>query len=244
MYRFAHRYWIGRVLHKGTAELQQKYERGLTIGVNPSIDMSVKAFLNKYFKTEASSPLPLPLPSEPTLTVRHVVEERKEVFHIFTDGACSDNGRRGARGGFGVHFYSDRQTPNLDISEPLMNNEQQTNNRGELRAIQAALDAIEKYGTQWMRDYDTFYIWSDSEYSIHSLTKWAAGWKRNGWKKGDGGLIQNLDLIKPIYTKLSSMPYVHLRYVKAHNEGKKDQFPWNGNHEADRLARLSVVRLL
>jgi ribonuclease HI len=215
--------------------------------------MSVKAFLNKYFKTDTSSslPQPQPPPSESSLTVRHVVEQkvqepaeqRKEIFHIFTDGACSDNGRRGARGGFGVHFYSDRQTPNLDISEPLMNNEQQTNNRGELRAIQSALDAIEKYGSRWMQTYDTFYIWSDSEYSIHSLTKWAAGWKRNGWKKGDGGLIQNLDLIKPIYTKLSSMPYVHLRYVKAHNEGKKDQFPWNGNHEADRLARLSVVKL-
>lgn len=246
MYRYVHRYWIWTVLHRGRAERLPKYERGLTIGVNPSTEMSVKAFMEKYFHTTASPSPSMSFPSkiqsvEPTQPSQPS-QSKKEIFHIFTDGACSDNGRRGARGGFGVYFYSDRQTPNLDISEPLMNNEQQTNNRAELRAIQAALDGIENHAAQWLPCHELFYVWSDSEYCINSLTKWAPGWKRNGWKKGDGGLIQNLDLIKPIHIKLSSMPYVFLRHVRGHQDSKKTEFPWCGNHEADRLATSSLQK--
>ena len=239
MYRYVHRYWIVKVQHRGRAEQRLKYERDLTIGVNPSTEMSVKAFMEKYFHT--SGVPDARVSSKPKVAqIIEPIETKKEPFHIFTDGACSDNGRRGARGGFGVYFYSDRQTPSLDISEPLMNNEQQTNNRAELRAIQAALDAIETNSTRWLQNHEIFYVWSDSEYCINSLTKWAPGWKRNGWKKGDGGLIQNLDIIKPIHTKLSSMPYVFLRHVRGHQDSKKNEFPWSGNHEADRLATSSI----
>lgn len=207
--------------------------------------MSVKAFMEKYFHTTGLGDVkqtvkPQIVPVAGAQAEAKQEQPKKEIFHIFTDGACSDNGRRGARGGFGVYFYSDRQTPGLDISEPLMNNEQQTNNRAELRAIQAALDAIDTHGAKWLQKHEIFYVWSDSEYCINSLTKWAPGWKRNGWKKGDGGLIQNLDLIKPIHIKLSSMPYVFLRHVRGHQESKKNEFPWCGNHEADRLATSSL----
>lgn len=224
--------------------------------------MSVKGFLEKYFKPDGStgseSVFASPKPKvkttpfsilEPTVGTipREELESKqtqsKEVltFHIFTDGACSDNGRRGARGGFGVHFYS-KKGASLDLSEPLLNNEPQTNNRGELRAIQAALDVIDKYDHEWSKTYDEYCIWSDSEYSINSLTKWAAGWRRNGWKKSDGGLIQNVDLIKPVYEKLSRMPRVRLRHVRAHQRGRENEFPFDGNTEADRLARASLTR--
>lgn len=218
--------------------------------------MSVKGFLDKYFKPDGSvgsEPVFSSRQSKPKTTpfslletkvaapIQHQQVESKQIitFHIFTDGACSDNGRRGARGGFGVHFYS-KKGAGLDLSEPLMNNEPQTNNRGELRAIQAALDTIDKYDHEWSKTYDEYCIWSDSEYSIHSLTKWAIGWRRNGWKKSDGGLIQNIDLIKPIYEKLSRMPRVRIRHVRAHQRGRENEFPFDGNTEADRLARASL----
>lgn len=189
--------------------------------------MSVKGFITKYFGTvsEVSQPIVHTAPAPKT-------------FHIFTDGACSDNGRRGARGGFGVHFYS-KKGAGLDISEPLLNNEPQTNNRGELRAIQAALDIIDQRQAEWSA-YNDYCIWSDSEYSIHCLTKWALGWRRNGWRKSDGGIIQNIDLIKPIYEKLSRMPKVRLQHVRAHQRGREHEFPYDGNTEADRLARTSI----
>ena len=163
----------------------------------------------------------------------------QKLFHIFTDGACSDNGRKGARGGFGVHIYSERSS-GLDLSEPLMTTEQQTNNRAELRGIQAALDIIGKHGSRWRQTYTEFWIWTDSEYCINSLTKWASGWKRNNWRKRDGNLIQNLELIRPIYEQLTKMPRVSLHYVKAHQDKKANEFPYDGNCAADQLARLST----
>jgi ribonuclease HI len=207
--------------------------------------MSVKGFLEKYFKVEPSAikvaPIQVLEPMVGTVPRRDLVEKQTRVFHIFTDGACSDNGKKHARGGFGVHFYSKKQS-GLDISLPLMQNEPQTNNRGELRAIQAALDAIERYESLWSNEFDEYCIWSDSEYSIHSLTKWAAGWRRNGWKKSDGGLIQNIDLIRPIYEKLGRMSRVRLQHVRAHQRGRENEFPYDGNTEADRLARQGVSK--
>ena len=225
--------------------------------------MSVKGFLEKYFKVNGSEPV---APTEPAVqrsfqprefdvykstsakvspflgSEESTAEvESPRTFHIFTDGACSDNGRKGARGGFGVHFYS-KKDASLDISQPLLRSEPQTNNRGELRAIQAALDMMESRESEWSKEYDDYCIWSDSEYSIHCLTKWAPAWRRNGWKKGDGGLIQNIDLIKPVYEKLSRMTRVRLRHVRAHQRGRENEFPYSGNTEADRLARNSIQR--
>lgn len=201
--------------------------------------MSVKGFLDKYFGNVSESveikPTPFVPPSSTVLAPR--------TFHIFTDGACSDNGRKNARGGFGVHVYSKRGS-GLDISQPLLKSEPQTNNRGELRAIQAALDIIESNEQFWSRDFDEYCIWSDSEYSIHCLTKWAPGWRRNGWKKSDGGVIQNIDLIKPVYEKLARMSRVRLQHVRAHQRGRENEFPYDGNAEADRLARTSLQRFL
>ena len=233
--------------------------------------MSVKGFLSKYFHTNTKTntntsdtqeqpqqqqqPQPkaqrwftpsvndVPQPQEPQEPEQPPTSDSAAVFHIFTDGSCPDNGRRGAKGGFGVHVYSDKQS-GLDISEPLMPNEQQTNNRGELRAIQAALDLIDKHGSKWYKDHGKIKIWTDSEYCINSLVKWSAGWKRNNWMKRDGCLIQNLDLVRPMYERLSKMPRVSLQHVRAHQDGKKNEFPFDGNREADRLAREGVNKFM
>lgn len=237
------------MLHKERAAQLRKYERDLTIGAYPSIDMSVKGFLDKYFGGAAASSIASPQPesqkqqqeqAKPAPKAIPVLQEKPKTktFHIFTDGACSDNGRRGARGGFGVYLYSlsDRS---LDKGEPLLHSEPQTNNRAELRAIQCALDIVDGHMTSW-KDFDCVWIWSDSEYSIHSLTKWADGWRRHGWKKRDGGIIQNLDLIKPMHEQLQKMPRVSLHYVRGHQDAKKGEFPYDGNYQADLLARKGV----
>ena len=208
--------------------------------------MSVRGFLTKYFGAVEEQEQQEQQPQKPVAKILSppspsVTSPR--TFHIFTDGACSDNGRRGARGGFGVHFYS-KKGSGLDLSLPLMNNEPQTNNRGELRAIQAALDVIDKYDETWSKDYNEYCIWSDSEYSIHCLTKWATGWRRNSWRKSDGAQIQNVDIIRPVFEKLGRMPRVRLQHVRAHQKGRENEFPYDGNTEADRLARASLHRTL
>jgi ribonuclease HI len=223
--------------------------------------MSVKGFLEKYFKVEATTsskvvPEPTsifePFPRQQYATVvpmsdRHMesmdfykaipAHTVKKTLHLFTDGACSDNGKKSAKGGYGVHVYG---MPHLDVSLPLLANEGQTNNRAELKAIQTALDLIDRFDMEWSKEYEDFSIWSDSEYSIHCLTKWGKGWKSNNWKKRDGGPIQNIDLIKSNYERLSRMHRVSLHHVRGHQDSKRDQFPYDGNFKADRLATQAI----
>lgn len=205
--------------------------------------MAAHHFLKKYFGKEMAEAQTEAPPVRQSISP-HVVESESrsiKTFHLFTDGACSDNGRRGARAGFGLHVYSQLTgIPPSDRSDPLPRTEQQTNNRAELRGIQAALDFCDMYKPNIEKEYGEVCIWTDSEYSLHSLTKWAPGWKLRGWKKGDGGLIQNLDLIRSLYERLQSMPHVRLQHVRAHQTTRKDVFPWNGNAVADKLARQST----
>ena len=210
------------------------------------LEMSVKGFLEKYFKPESSKIAPETV-LEPMvgtkprneLQIRVIpLQSTSNPLHIFTDGACSDNGKRTAKAGYGVHVYG---KPEYDISLRLLPNDQQTNNRAELYAIQAALDLVDRYGSDWLNTYTEIYIWSDSEYSIHSLTKWAKGWRSNNWKKKDGGLIQNIDIIRPIYDRLLRMPRVSLHHVRGHQDSKRNEFPYNGNFKADTLATKSLV---
>jgi len=206
--------------------------------------MSVKGFLEKYFKVEASKIAPetllepmvgtKPRSEVPTLSL----QPKSNPLHIFTDGACSDNGKRTAKAGYGVHVYG---KPEHNISLRLLPTDQQTNNRAELYGIQAALDLVDRFGSEWLTTYTDIYIWSDSEYSIHSLTKWAKGWRSNNWKKKDGGLIQNIDIIRPIFDRLLRMPRVSLHHVRGHQDLRRNEFPYDGNFKADTLATKALV---
>ena len=218
--------------------------------------MSVKGFLDKYFKVQPTESAKIspeevlePLvgtmtrkqmdfykPTGITVAVAEKVDlPQPKVCHIFADGACSDNGKRNAKAGYGVHVYKDTT---YDISRRLLPTEQQTNNRAELRAIQAALDLIAKHTAEWKETYSEYYIWTDSEYSINCLTKWAKGWKRNGWRKSDGKEILNLDLIQALYDRICLMPRVTFKHVRSHQNST--QFPYDGNHRADLLATESL----
>jgi len=200
--------------------------------------MSVKGFLDKYFKVEAKVSREVILePMVGTVPRVALLAAPSKQLNLFVDGACSDNGKRGAKGGYGVHVYG---LPAFDISRPLLPTEPQTNNRAELRAIQAALDLIDANQILWDPVYSNYVLWSDSEYSIHCLTKWAKGWRSNGWKKKDGGLIQNLDLIKPVYEKLQTMPRVSFKHVRGHQDSRRNEFPYDGNIRADTLATESL----
>ncbi len=245
-YRHYSLYWHGLEQYTERTGLLQKCEKGLEANVYPSTEMSVKSFLDKYFKAEPQSsakiaPEAVLEPMVGTLTRQQLDYYRpttplpSRIFHLFTDGACSDNGKKTAKGGFGVHVYAN---PTLDVSRRLLPNEQQTNNRAELRGIQAALDLIDQHNATWSQTYSEYYIWTDSEYSINCLTKWAKGWKAHNWKKSDGSPLQNLDLIRSLYDRLCLMPRVTLKHVRGHQTS--NEFPFDGNRRADALATQSL----
>ena len=70
-------------------------------------------------------------------------------------------------------------------------------------------------------------IFTDSEFWINVITKWAPGWEAKGWKK-KGGEIKNLDLVKEAY-QLYGDSQATLTWVRGH-EGDE------GNELADEWA--------
>ena len=151
---------------------------------------------------------------------------------IWTDGACSKNGRAGARGGVGV-FFGEGDPRN--ISRPLPG--PPTNNRAELYAIQCAFEAVLAEPARY-RGHVT--LFTDSELCVNSLNKWLPGWRARNWRrpsrrKGEPGPpVLNADLLDVVDRLRTQLRYEHdiavdIRWVKAHASNA-------GNNAADRLA--------
>ena len=66
-----------------------------------------------------------------------------------------------------------------------------TNNKAELTAV---LDLLQ----QTAHLAEDLLVYCDSTYVINSVTKWMAGWKRRGWKKGDGKPVLNVEIMQAL----------------------------------------------
>jgi ribonuclease HI len=89
-------------------------------------------------------------------------------MRVFTDGACSHNGRPGAKAGYAVWFPDAKD---LSESARVPATEAQTNQRAELSAIHRAIVILDANGYHG----EDIKIYTDSEYSINCLTKWISG---------------------------------------------------------------------
>lgn len=156
----------------------------------------------------------------------------KKVDNIiaFTDGSFSKAKGTVTKCGYGVYF------PNGEIeniSKPFTFGEP-TNQRAELYAIYKAIKTtVNEYECQ------TINVYTDSEYSIKSLTIWINNWKKNGWKNSKKEDVANQDIIKKIDKYL--MLYknkIFFHHVRSHT-GKQDEIS-KGNEMADSLARNYV----
>jgi ribonuclease HI len=83
-----------------------------------------------------------------------------------------------------------------------------TNNQGELTAVLELFRATERVN-------DDLLILCDSQYVINSVTKWMPGWKRKGWRKGDGKPVLNLELLKEIDAAIAGRKY-RFEWVRGH----------------------------
>lgn len=101
-----------------------------------------------------------------------------------------------------------------------------TNIRMEGLAIKAALE--DSNGAECK-------IYTDSEFWINVITKWAEGWQAKGWKK-KGGEIKNLDIVQEVYP-LYLASHATLIWVRGH-EGDE------GNEMADEWANEARKRHL
>lgn len=95
-----------------------------------------------------------------------------------------------------------------------------TNNMGELMAVLNLLEST-------AGDPRRLRVLCDSQYVINSLTKWLPGWKRRGWRKGDGKPVQNVELMKALDAAL---------------QGRDVRFDWVKGHSGHRLNEAADAR--
>ena len=131
------------------------------------------------------------------------------MIKVYTDGACSGNGKEGAIGGWAFCVIGENDELIYSETGAEVNT---TNNRMEFTAMLRALQWVEKNLNNNFIEYYT-----DSALLYNTLTQWIEGWKNNSWKRKTGE-IKNLDLVKQLY-KYSNKNFNHLR---GHNGDK-----WN-----------------
>jgi ribonuclease HI len=126
---------------------------------------------------------------------------------FYTDGSASPNP---GPGGFAV----------VENGKPVALGSEDgdtTNIRMEGNAIIAALK---------LADGDECEIYTDSEFWINVITKWAPGWAAKGWRKS-GGPIKNLELVQEAY-QLYGDSHAKLIWVRGHvgDEGNELADEW------------------
>ncbi|MFN8639556.1 MAG: ribonuclease H [Dehalococcoidia bacterium] len=135
---------------------------------------------------------------------------------VFTDGSCSGNP---GPGGWGVVFVREgKVAAQLHGHDPST-----TNNRMELTALIEGLKLLEP-GT----DAPSTPIYTDSRLVVDTITKWAAGWERLGWRRSTGP-VANVELVREAYALAKARPRVSVQWIRAH-----DGSLWN--EYADALA--------
>lgn len=104
---------------------------------------------------------------------------------IFTDGAA--RGNPDGPGGYGTVIQYTDSKGNLHEKELSEGYKKTTNNRMELMAVIAGLEALNR-----PCDVD---LYSDSQYVIKAFNDgWISNWQKRGWKKSDGKPVLNVDL--------------------------------------------------
>lgn len=129
--------------------------------------------------------------------------EKKEIkqdnnFIVYTDGSCSNY-----IGGWAIVIIKDKEIKEYKGHLP-----ECTNNIAELSSIYQSLLILE--------NEDNFVIRSDSLYSINSLTIWGDNWEKNNWRKVDGKVPENLELIKEIRLLLKNKN-IKFEHIYGHN---------------------------
>lgn len=104
-------------------------------------------------------------------------EPRKRV-EIWTDGGCKPN--PGIGGWAAVLRFGDRER---EISG---GERETTNNRMELTAAAAALEAL--------KHPCLVRLHTDSEYLRNGITRWHTGWVRRNWRNAKGDPVANFEL--------------------------------------------------
>lgn len=147
--------------------------------------------------------------------------------HVYTDGACQNNGKYSAAAGLGVYFAEGHH---FNTSEPVKG--RPTNNSGEIQAAIRAIEIAEQHDIKRLK------IFTDSQFLINAACFWIKNWKKKDWKLSTGRSVVN----KKDFQSLDNLiekgnMLIEWRYIPAHKGH-------HGNEEADKLAKEGASRYM
>jgi ribonuclease HI len=160
------------------------------------------------------------------------IDNINEEINVYTDGSFIKN-KKEIKCGYGVYFPDNEYK---SIGRAFTHNPI-TNNRAELYAILKAIILCNKINERRkklkIKVIKKITIYTDSEYSVKSLTIWYKNWIKSGKE------YLNKDLIDLIIDAINNVDFkVKLQHVRAHT-GKTDKHSI-GNDRADKLAKIGA----
>ena len=127
---------------------------------------------------------------------------------VFTDGGSHPNP---GPGGWGMVWVEDGEI----VDQAHGHEPHTTNNRMELTALIAAFRALPEDAE--------IAVYSDSRLAVDTITKWAPGWERKGWKR-KGDPLKNLDLVKELLALYRRHPKCKLEWIAAHSGNRWNEY--------------------
>ena len=125
---------------------------------------------------------------------------------VYTDGAA--RGNPDGPGGYGAVLEYVDGKGQLHTKELSQGYTKTTNNRMELMAVIAGLEALNLPCT--------VEVYSDSQYVVNAFNQhWVDGWIKKGWKRGKNEPVKNVDLWKRLL-EVKSRHQVTFHWVKGH----------------------------
>ena len=201
-------------------------KNGRTIGIFLNwvdCDNSVKGYTNALYKKFDTKKEADDFINNPETDEDPVVFSPE--YYVYTDGACSNNGKKNALAGIGIYFGVD------DIRNVSKRIEgKQTNNAAELSAIIESYSIIEND----ILSGKNITIVTDSLYSIKCTSSYGEKCSAQGWDKN----IPNKELVKTCYHLYKDKPNVRFIHIKAHTNNTDVHSI--GNNGADLLANNSI----
>jgi len=122
-----------------------------------------------------------------------------EVVEVWTDGGCKPNP---GPGGWAAILRFRGVEREMSGAEPAT-----TNNRMELTAAAAALEALKRPCRVVLH--------TDSEYVKNGVTRWHTGWVRKNWRSSTGDPVKNMDLWKRLLAA-AAQHKIEWRWVRGH----------------------------
>lgn len=125
---------------------------------------------------------------------------------MYTDGAA--RGNPNGPGGYGTILQYVDSKGQVHMREYSAGYEKTTNNRMEMMAVIAGLEALNR-----PCEVD---VYSDSQYVVNAFNQhWIEGWKKSGWKRSGNKPVLNMDLWQRML-KAMEPHQVRFHWVKGH----------------------------